>query len=66
MPVSKESTHGDQISFEYIREHNPKTLLVVDRDKVVTKGETNIRQTFENDLVKRTTAYKTAILVISM
>ncbi|TQQ68818.1 siderophore ABC transporter substrate-binding protein [Vibrio cholerae] len=58
VPVSKESSHGDLISFEYIREHNPKTLLVVDRDKVVTKGETNIRQTFENDLVKATTAYK--------
>ncbi|MDP4493643.1 MULTISPECIES: iron chelate ABC transporter substrate-binding protein VctP [Vibrio] len=58
VPVSKESGHGDLISFEYIREHNPKTLLVVDRDKVVSKAESNIRQTFENDLVKATTAYK--------
>ncbi|MGL4381729.1 MAG: siderophore ABC transporter substrate-binding protein [Vibrio sp.] len=58
VPVSKESSHGDLISYEYIREHNPQTLLVVDRDKVVSKSATNIRQAFENDLVKATRAYQ--------
>ncbi|MGL5653426.1 MAG: siderophore ABC transporter substrate-binding protein, partial [Vibrio sp.] len=53
-----ESGHGDLISYEYIRQHNPKHLLMVDRDKLVNKSEVGIRRAFENDLVKATTAYQ--------
>ncbi|MDE1515665.1 MULTISPECIES: siderophore ABC transporter substrate-binding protein [Vibrio] len=58
VPVIKESGHGDLISYEYIRQHNPKHLLMVDRDKLVNKSEVGIRRAFENDLVKATTAYQ--------
>lgn len=54
----KPSRHGDLISYEFIRESDPKTLLVIDRDKLVSKGESTTRDDFENDLVKATQAYK--------
>lgn len=51
------STHGQNISFEYIAEKNPDYLFVVDRGAVVG-GSNSAKQTLENDLVKGTTAYK--------
>ncbi|MBW3696071.1 siderophore ABC transporter substrate-binding protein [Vibrio sp. T187] len=54
----KPTRHGDLISYEFIREANPSTLLVVDRNKLVNKGESNTAQNFENDLVKATDAYQ--------
>ncbi|WP_367398135.1 siderophore ABC transporter substrate-binding protein [Paenibacillus sp. MSJ-34] len=53
------TTHGDSISFEYVVEKNPDYLFVVDRDAVVS-GE-NVKpakEIVENDLVKKTNAYK--------
>ncbi|WP_070966951.1 siderophore ABC transporter substrate-binding protein [Vibrio sonorensis] len=54
----KESRHGDLISYEFIREANPSTLLIIDRDKLVNKGKSKTRESFENDLVQATNAYK--------
>ncbi|MEJ2763816.1 siderophore ABC transporter substrate-binding protein [Photobacterium sp. MCCC 1A19761] len=54
----KTSNHGDLISYEYIRKANPQTLLIIDRDKLVNKGESTTRQDFENDLIKATQAYQ--------
>lgn len=51
------STHGQNVSFEYIAEKNPDYLFVVDRGAVVG-GSNSAKQTLENDLVKGTTAYK--------
>lgn len=51
------STHGQNVSYEYIAENNPDYLFVVDRDAVVN-GEAAAKQTIENDLVKETTAFK--------
>ena len=51
------STHGQSISFEYIAEKNPDYLFVVDRDAVV-EGKPSAKQTIENELVKKTNAYK--------
>lgn len=51
------STHGQSISFEYIAEKNPDYLFVVDRDAVVA-GKPSAKQTIENELVKKTNAYK--------
>lgn len=42
----KTGTHGDVISYEFIREADPKNILVIDRNSL------------DNDLVKATTAYK--------
>nr|WP_217492189.1 siderophore ABC transporter substrate-binding protein [Veronia pacifica] len=52
----KTSTHGDQISYEFIQEANPQTMLVIDRDQL--KGKSTARKTLDNDLVKATEAYK--------
>lgn len=51
------STHGQNISYEYILDKNPKNLFVIDRAQVVG-GEITASKTLENDLVKETTAYK--------
>ncbi|NVD08008.1 siderophore ABC transporter substrate-binding protein [Vibrio sp. JPW-9-11-11] len=55
----KESRHGDLISYEFIREHNPSTLLIVDKDILINKGKgSTVQRDFENDLVKATHAYQ--------
>ncbi|WP_394145567.1 siderophore ABC transporter substrate-binding protein [Vibrio atypicus] len=59
VPGIKESRHGDLISYEFIRENNPSTLLIVDKDILINKGkESSVKRDFENDLVKGTNAYK--------
>lgn len=53
------STHGMNVSFEYVMEENPDTLYVIDRGAAIaTDGETNTADLVENDLVKNTEAYK--------
>ena len=56
------STHGQNISFEYIVEKDPDYLFVVDRDAVVG-GEASAKQTIENELIKNTKAYKNGNIV---
>ncbi|WP_099156552.1 siderophore ABC transporter substrate-binding protein [Virgibacillus ndiopensis] len=51
------STHGMNVSFEYVVEQNPDLLYVIDRGAVVG-GESSAKQVVENDLVKKTNAYK--------
>ena len=58
VPVKANTRHGDLISYEFIREHNPQTLFIIDRDKLVNKGVSHTHEEFENDLVKATQAYK--------
>ncbi|PAD75783.1 siderophore ABC transporter substrate-binding protein [Paenibacillus campinasensis] len=59
------STHGKDISNEYIVEQNPDYLFVVDRGAVVTtgSGESSAQQTVENELVQTTNAYKEGHIV---
>lgn len=51
------STHGQSITFEYILETNPDVLFVIDRDAAVG-GEASAKDSIENDLVKKTTAFE--------
>ena len=51
------STHGQNITFEYILETNPDILFVIDRDAAIGKGA-NAKKTIENDLVKKTKAFE--------
>ncbi|AOV09049.1 siderophore ABC transporter substrate-binding protein [Sporosarcina ureilytica] len=51
------STHGQNITFEYILETNPDVLFVIDRDAAVS-GEASAKDSIENDLVKKTNAYE--------
>lgn len=62
----KADTHGDSISFEFVAEKNPDYLFVVDRDAVVTeegKQAEPAAKLVENDLVKKTNAYKDGKIV---
>lgn len=62
----KVDTHGNSISFEFVAEKNPDYLFVVDRDAVVTeegKQATSAKEIVENDLVKKTNAYKDGKIV---
>lgn len=51
------STHGQNISPEYILEKNPDYIFVIDRSAAVG-GDTPAKETVENDLVKKTSAYE--------
>ncbi len=58
----KASTHGQNISFEYIVEKDPDYLYVVDRAAVVG-GKTAAKELVENELVKKTKAYQNGNIV---
>lgn len=51
------STHGQNVSFEYIVEKDPDLLYVIDRAAVVG-GETAAESFVENKLIEQTKAYK--------
>lgn len=52
------STHGQGISFEYILETNPDILFVIDRSAAIEENAAPAKEAVENDLVKKTNAYK--------
>ncbi|WP_270021267.1 siderophore ABC transporter substrate-binding protein [Vibrio sp. LaRot3] len=54
----KASRHGDLVSYEFIRDANPSTLLIVDKDMLINKGTSTTKRDFENELVKATDAYQ--------
>lgn len=56
------STHGQNVSFEYILEKDPDFLFVIDRDAAVGT-ESSAKQTIENELVKKTNAYKNGNII---
>ncbi|WP_202080997.1 siderophore ABC transporter substrate-binding protein [Caldalkalibacillus salinus] len=51
------STHGMNVSYEYILERDPQYLFVIDRNAVVTESA-SAEQAIENELVQTTQAYK--------
>ncbi len=60
----KIDNHGNSISNEYIAEKNPDVLFVIDRDAVVSgEGTVPAKEVIENDLVKKTNAYKNGKIV---
>ncbi|WP_054957776.1 siderophore ABC transporter substrate-binding protein [Paenibacillus dakarensis] len=64
-PGIEVSTHGKDISSEYIVEKNPDYLFVVDRGAAVATGgaESGAKAVVENELVKTTNAYKDGNIV---
>ncbi|WP_341300732.1 siderophore ABC transporter substrate-binding protein [Lysinibacillus sp. FSL H8-0500] len=55
----KIDSHGDNASFEFVREKNPDILFVVDRDAVVSEnGESGTKAAIENEIVSATNAIK--------
>ncbi|MGX4687093.1 siderophore ABC transporter substrate-binding protein [Vagococcus sp. JNUCC 83] len=53
----KPSSHGQEVSYEYVLEKNPDILFVVDRTKAIG-GDTSKNNVADNALVKETTAGK--------
>lgn len=51
------SSHGSNFGFEAILEFDPQVLFVIDRTAAVG-GESNIKADMENDIIKKTDAYK--------
>ena len=54
----KEGKHGDTISYEYILDKNPEYLFVIDRNVITGKENESAKDIIENDLTKKTDAYK--------
>ncbi|MBY0099138.1 siderophore ABC transporter substrate-binding protein [Mesobacillus maritimus] len=52
------STHGQNISFEYLVEKDPDYLFIVDRGSVVEGGKSSATSIVENKLVENTKAVK--------
>lgn len=59
----KDSTHGQEVSFEYFIEKNPEYIFVVDRNSVTGSSEGSASDVLENELVKQTSAYKDGKIV---
>lgn len=51
------STHGKNVSFEYVKEQNPDILYVIDRGAAIGE-ESSAKAIVENKLVENTNAYK--------
>ncbi|WP_047980992.1 siderophore ABC transporter substrate-binding protein [Ornithinibacillus contaminans] len=52
------STHGMNVTFEYVVEKDPDILYVIDRGAAIDAGETTASQLVENKLVENTKAYQ--------
>ena len=52
------ATHGEAVSFEFIRNANPDSLIVLDRAAAIGSSEQNARTTLDNELVAATTAWQ--------
>ncbi|WP_199671149.1 siderophore ABC transporter substrate-binding protein [Salinibius halmophilus] len=57
------ASHGDPISFEFILEHNPDYLFVLDRDGAINPDNAAAKATLDNDLIKATKAYQNGNIV---
>lgn len=51
------SSHGSNFGFEAVLDFNPQVLLVIDRT-AATGGESNIKADMENEIIKKTDAFK--------
>jgi iron complex transport system substrate-binding protein len=58
------ATHGEPVSFEFLLEHDPDVLWVVDRDAATGEAEAGAAaQVLDNEIVHQTTAYSTDSIV---
>lgn len=63
VPEVETTTHGEAISFEFIREADPDILIVIDRLAAIGQGGERARATLDNALVHETRAWKTGKVV---
>lgn len=58
------ATHGDPISFEFLLEHDPQWLFMIDRDAAIgTEGAQPAAAVLDNELMHNTTAWKSENIV---
>ena len=57
------ANHGDAISHEFIAQANPDWLFVLDRGAAIGADEPSAQATLDNELVRRTNAWKNGNLV---
>ena len=56
------SNHGQEISFEYIKDKNPDYLFVLDRG-AITGAQASVKEAMENELIKTTKAYENGNII---
>ncbi|WP_372395027.1 siderophore ABC transporter substrate-binding protein [Azospirillum sp. HJ39] len=52
------ANHGQAINFEFILRTDPDWLFVIDRDSAIGREGQSARQLLDNDIVRRTTAWR--------
>lgn len=57
-PITSEDRHGQSISFEFISEHNPAWMIVMDRDAAIGEQGQSAKEVLSNELVNGTDAAK--------
>ena len=58
VPEVEQATHGEAVSFEFIKEANPDVLLVIDRLAAIGRESDGARATLDNALVRETNAWQ--------
>ena len=58
VPDVTAASHGEAVSFEFVRAANPDWLLVLDRAAAIGSSEQNAKATLDNELVAQTTAWQ--------
>jgi iron complex transport system substrate-binding protein len=56
--IDQDASHGEAVSFEFIRDANPDWLIVVDRAAAIGDEGEAAAQTLDNPLVAETTAWR--------
>ncbi|MEL7527669.1 MAG: siderophore ABC transporter substrate-binding protein [Pseudomonadota bacterium] len=59
----KASTHGEAVSFEFIRDANPDWLIVIDRAAAIGEDTTLAAATLDNKLIAETNAWKSGQVI---
>lgn len=62
-PNISTQNHGQNVSYEYLLKTNPDYLFVIDKGLVAGKGQKPAKELIENDLTKKTNAYKDGNIV---
>ncbi|MGG7565617.1 siderophore ABC transporter substrate-binding protein [Rhodovulum sp. DZ06] len=62
-PEIQSGRHGEAISFEYIAQADPDTLIVIDRAAAIGASAEGARATLDNPLVRGTAAWRTGRVI---
>src|SRR5690606_8457305 len=64
LPDVQSATHGEPISFEFLLEHDPQWLFVIDRDAAIgTEVGQPAAQVLDNEIMHRTSAWQQGQIV---